>query len=86
MKQDWDRIKNFLYSRVSSGDRGYAEWYGCCYEENQVQPVDLLYLYSLSGYGLIDDSYDVSLYNHQSPANCLCKNIERRGLGYWSLR
>jgi len=41
MKQDRHRIKNFLYSRVSSGDRGYAEWYGCCYEENQVQPVDL---------------------------------------------
>jgi len=29
-------------------------------------------------YGLIDDSYDVSLYNHQSPANCFCKNIEKK--------
>jgi len=28
-------------------------------------------------YGLIDDNYDVSLYNLQSPANCFCKNIER---------
>ena len=28
-------------------------------------------------YGLIDDGYDVSLYNLQSPANCFCKNIER---------
>jgi radical SAM superfamily enzyme YgiQ (UPF0313 family) len=28
-------------------------------------------------YGLIDDDYDVSLYNLQSPANCFCKNIER---------
>lgn len=27
--------------------------------------------------GLIDDDYDVSLYNHQSPANCFCINIPR---------
>jgi len=25
--------------------------------------------------GLIDDDYNVSLYNHQSPANCFCLNI-----------
>ena len=25
--------------------------------------------------GLISDDYDVSLYNHQSPANCFCMNI-----------
>lgn len=25
--------------------------------------------------GLIDDNYDVSLYNHQSPRNCFCLNI-----------
>ncbi|MFC1623852.1 B12-binding domain-containing radical SAM protein [Candidatus Omnitrophota bacterium] len=25
--------------------------------------------------GLIGDDYDVSLYNHQSPANCFCMNI-----------
>jgi hypothetical protein len=25
--------------------------------------------------GLIGDDYDVSLYNHQSPANCFCINI-----------
>ena len=25
--------------------------------------------------GLIGDDYDVSLYNHQSPANCFCVNI-----------
>ncbi|MCK4236876.1 MAG: radical SAM protein, partial [Candidatus Krumholzibacteria bacterium] len=25
--------------------------------------------------GLIDDDYDVSLYHHQSPANCFCINI-----------
>ncbi len=25
--------------------------------------------------GLINDDYDVSLYNHQSPANCFCINI-----------
>ncbi|MHB8172982.1 MAG: B12-binding domain-containing radical SAM protein, partial [Nitrospirota bacterium] len=25
--------------------------------------------------GLIKDDYDVSLYNHQSPANCFCMNI-----------
>jgi len=25
--------------------------------------------------GLIDDEYDVSLYNHQSPANCFCTDI-----------
>ncbi|OGP93459.1 MAG: hypothetical protein A2Z19_02395 [Deltaproteobacteria bacterium RBG_16_54_18] len=25
--------------------------------------------------GLIADNYDVSLYNHQSPANCFCRNI-----------
>lgn len=25
--------------------------------------------------GLTDDDYDVSLYNHQSPANCFCLNI-----------
>ena len=25
--------------------------------------------------GLISDNYDVSLYNHQSPANCFCLNI-----------
>jgi radical SAM superfamily enzyme YgiQ (UPF0313 family) len=29
-------------------------------------------------YGLIDDSYDVSLYNLQSPANCFCKNIKKK--------
>ena len=29
-------------------------------------------------YGLIDDSYDVSLYNLQSPANYFCKNIEKK--------
>ena len=29
-------------------------------------------------YGLIDDGYDVSLYNLQSPANCFCKNIEKK--------
>lgn len=26
-------------------------------------------------HGLIKDDYDVSLYNHQSPANCFCANI-----------
>ena len=26
--------------------------------------------------GLVDDDYDVSLYNHQSPANCFCGNID----------
>ncbi|MFH1703372.1 MAG: radical SAM protein [Nitrospirota bacterium] len=26
-------------------------------------------------HGLISDDYDVSLYNHQSPANCFCINI-----------
>ncbi len=26
-------------------------------------------------YGLIDEDYDVSLYNHQSPANQFCRNI-----------
>ncbi|MBS3097310.1 radical SAM protein [Candidatus Woesearchaeota archaeon] len=25
--------------------------------------------------GLVDDNYDVSLYNHRSPANCFCVNI-----------
>lgn len=25
--------------------------------------------------GLIDDNYDISLYSHQSPANCFCINI-----------
>ena len=25
--------------------------------------------------GLIDDDYDISLHNHQSPANCFCMNI-----------
>lgn len=25
--------------------------------------------------GLIDDNYDISLYNHQSPINCFCLNI-----------
>jgi radical SAM superfamily enzyme YgiQ (UPF0313 family) len=25
--------------------------------------------------GLIDDNYDISLYDHQSPANCFCANI-----------
>ena len=25
--------------------------------------------------GLIDDNYDISLYNHKSPANCFCINI-----------
>ena len=25
--------------------------------------------------GLVDNSFDVSLYNHQSPANCFSKNI-----------
>jgi len=28
-------------------------------------------------HGLVDDSFDVSLYNHQSPANCFCLNISR---------
>ncbi|MFC1560953.1 B12-binding domain-containing radical SAM protein [Candidatus Latescibacterota bacterium] len=27
--------------------------------------------------GLIDDNYNVSLYNHQSPMNCFCLNITR---------
>jgi hypothetical protein len=27
--------------------------------------------------GLVDDDFDVSLYNHQSPANCFCLNIPR---------
>lgn len=26
---------------------------------------------------LIDESYDVSLYNHQSPENCFCMNMDR---------
>jgi hypothetical protein len=26
--------------------------------------------------GLVDDNYDVSLYNHQSPANCFCTDIK----------
>ncbi|HUU27440.1 MAG TPA: radical SAM protein [archaeon] len=26
-------------------------------------------------HGLIDESYDISLHNHQSPANCFCLNI-----------
>jgi len=28
--------------------------------------------------GLISDDYDVSLYNHQSPANCFCINITQK--------
>jgi len=28
--------------------------------------------------GLIKDTFDVSLYNHQSPANCFCLNISPR--------
>ncbi len=28
-------------------------------------------------HGLIGEDYDVSLYNHQSPANCFCHNIAR---------
>jgi anaerobic magnesium-protoporphyrin IX monomethyl ester cyclase len=27
--------------------------------------------------GLIGDDYDISIYNHQSPLNCFCKNIPR---------
>ena len=27
--------------------------------------------------GLVDEGFDVSLYNHQSPSNCFCKNIPR---------
>ncbi|MFC1809283.1 B12-binding domain-containing radical SAM protein [Candidatus Omnitrophota bacterium] len=27
-------------------------------------------------YGLIGDDYDITLYNHQSPHNCFCRNIE----------
>lgn len=29
-------------------------------------------------HGLIDSHYDVSLYNHQSPANCFCVNISHQ--------
>lgn len=28
--------------------------------------------------GLIDDYYNVSLYNHSSPANCFCMNMDRK--------
>jgi radical SAM superfamily enzyme YgiQ (UPF0313 family) len=28
--------------------------------------------------GLVDESFDVALYNHQSPANCFCLHIPRR--------
>jgi anaerobic magnesium-protoporphyrin IX monomethyl ester cyclase len=27
--------------------------------------------------GLIDETYDIALYNHQSPENCFCKNIPK---------
>ncbi|WP_243438775.1 B12-binding domain-containing radical SAM protein [Fundidesulfovibrio soli] len=27
--------------------------------------------------GLVDEGFDVSLYNHQSPSNCFCANIHR---------
>jgi len=29
-------------------------------------------------HGLIDEDYDVSLYNHQSPANCFCEHIDKQ--------
>jgi len=28
-------------------------------------------------HGLVDDQFDVAVYNHQSPANCFCMNISR---------
>lgn len=27
-------------------------------------------------YGLVDDDFDVTVFNHQSPENCFCKNID----------